>query len=140
MLNLQTFVILAGIAQMALALGSLTIPQILNWRDKLVQTNTLIRRIFWGYAAYIFTINLSFGLLSAFNSGELTNGSHLGTIITGFIALYWISRLLIQFFCFDRADFPKGKWNWFGEMVLVGTFVFLSFVYIWAFISNYLIK
>ncbi len=140
MLNLQTFLLLAGIAQMALAVGSLTIPRILNWKDKLAKTNLLTRQMFWVYAGYIFVINLSFGFLSTFDSGELVNGSRLSAIITGFIALYWISRVLIQFFYFDRTDFPKGRWNLFGEIALVGTFVFLSTIYTWAFTSNYLIK
>src|SRR3569623_1699428 len=98
MLTIQTFILMAGIAQIALALGSISIPQILNWKDKLAQTNTLIKQIFWVYACYILIINLSFGLLSVFNYKELASGSRLGTIITGFIALYWLSRLLIQFF------------------------------------------
>ena len=140
MLTIQTFILLAGIAQIALALGSITIPQILNWKDKLAKTNTLIRQIFWVYACYILVINLSFGLLSVFNYKELASGSRFGTVITGFIALYWISRVLIQFLYFDRSNFPKGKWNQFGEIVLVSTFVFLSVTYAWAFTSNYLIK
>ena len=140
MLTIQTFILLAGIAQIALALGSITIPQILNWKDKLASTNTLIRQIFWVYACYILVINLSFGLLSVFNYKELVSGSRLGTVITGFIALYWISRMLIQFLYFDRSNFPKEKWNQFGEIVLVSTFAFLCITYAWAFTFNYLIK
>lgn len=140
MLNLQTFILLAGIAQIVLALGSLTIPRILNWKDNLAKTSALISQMFWVYAGYIFVINLSFGLLSICDSEELTNRSRLGTILTGFIALYWISRVLIQFIYFDRTDFPKGKWNLPGEIILVGTFIFLSIIYAWAFTFNYLIK
>ena len=140
MLTIQTFILLAGIAQIALALGSISIPQILNWKDKLTETDPLIRQIFWVYACYILVMNLSWGLLSVFNYKELASGSRLGTVITGFIALYWISRLLIQFFYFDRSNFPKGKWHQFGEIVLVSTFVFLTVTYAWAFTSNYLFK
>src|ERR1700761_2510215 len=102
---------LAGLAQILLVTGSLTIPHILNWHTELVKVRALIKKMFWTYAAYILVINLCFGLLSLFAFRDLTNGSNLAALITGFIAVYWISRVLVQFFYFDRSDFPTGKLN-----------------------------
>jgi len=136
-LNIQQLLFLAGLAQIALVIGGLAIPTILNWKQELAKTRPLIKQMFWTYAAYVVVINLCFGLVSALDYKELTNGTTLSALATGFIAVYWISRVLIQFFYFDRSDFPKGKWNAFGEMVLVTLFVFLSVVYSLAFYSNY---
>ena len=135
--NIQGLIFIAGLAQLALAGGSLVIPKILNWRFELAKVQPLIKQMFWTYAAYILVINVSFGLISVFAFEELTNGSKLAMLIAGFIAVYWISRVLIQFFYFDRANFPSGKWNRAGEVVLVTLFVFLSVVYILAFYVNY---
>lgn len=135
--NAQNSIWLAGLAQVALAVGSLAIPQILKWRAELSKVRVLIKKMFWTYAAYIFAVNLSFGILSLFAYRELTNGSKLATIITGFIAVYWISRVAVQFLYFDRSDFPTGKWHKAGEIVLVSVFIFLSVVYSWAFYLNY---
>ena len=135
--NVQESIWLAGLAQIALATGSLAIPQILKWRAELAKVRVLIKQMFWIYAAYIFVINLSFGILSLFAYRELTSGSKLAAVITGFITVYWILRVAIQFFYFDRSDFPTGKWHKAGEIVLVSVFIFLSVVYSWAFYLNY---
>ncbi len=135
--NIQQLLFLAGLAQIALVAGSFAIPTILNWKLELAKTRPLIKQMFWTYAAYIVVINLCFGLVSIFDHKELTNGTTLSMLVTGFIAVYWISRVLIQFFYFDRTDFPKGKWNTIGESVLVTLFIFLSIVYSLAFYNNY---
>ncbi len=128
---------IAGIAQLVLVTGSFAIPRVLNWHNELAKIQPLIKQMFWTYAAYILVINLCFGLLSLFDYKELLNGSTLALLITGFIAVYWISRILIQFFYFDRTNFPAGKWNRLAELLLVVLFIFLSMVYSLACYSNY---
>ncbi len=135
--NIQTFIYFAGLAQIALVLGSLSIPAILNWKKELEKVQTLIKQMFWTYAAYILFINLSFDLLSVFAYKDLTNGSLLASAISGFIAVYWISRILIQFFYFDRKSFPTGLANRLAEVILVALFLSLSIVYATAFYFNY---
>lgn len=134
---IQQLIKLAGLAQIVLVLGSLAIPKVLNWQAELGKVQPLIKQMFWTYAAYILVINLCFGLLSIFNVHELTNGSNLSMLVNGFIAVYWISRVLIQFFYFDRSGFPSGKWHRLAEVALVVLFVFLSAVYSWAAYYNY---
>lgn len=130
-------IFLAGIAQIVLVFGSLVIPAMLNWKNELVKVSLLIKQMFWTYAAYILVINLCFGVLSVFAIKELLNGSLLALFICGFIAVYWISRVLIQFLYFDRKSFPKGKLYIAGELVLIVLFVFLSIIYCWAFYVNW---
>jgi len=136
-LNIETLILIAGLAQIVLAIGSLVIPNILNWHSELIKVRPLIKQMFWTYAGYILGINLSFGLLSVFDSSDLINGSKLAIVITGFIAIYWMSRILVQFLYFDRTDFPTGKWNKLGEILLIALFIFLSIVYSLAFYINY---
>lgn len=135
---IHTSLCLAGVAQIALVFGSLAVPKILNWRQELSKVQPLIKQMFWTYAAYILVINLCFGLVSVFAYRELTNGSKLAMMLNGFIAVYWISRVLIQFLYFDRKNFPTGQWNKLGEVILVTLFIFLSVVYSSAFYLNYL--
>lgn len=137
-MNIQIFLRLAGLAQIALVIGSIAIPRILNWRGELEKVQTLIKQMFWTYAAYILVINLCFGLVSIFCYRELSGGSILAIMLTAFIAVYWIARILIQFFYFDRTAFPKSLWHKLGEVALVTLFVFLSIVYSWAAYINYL--
>ena len=92
--------------------------------------------MFWTYAAYILVINICFGLISVFCYRELVEGTRLAVLINGFIAVYWISRVAIQFFYFDRVAFPQGKFYLGGEVLLVLVFILLSGVYSYAFIYN----
>ncbi|MEP6614241.1 MAG: hypothetical protein ABJA76_20200 [Mucilaginibacter sp.] len=134
---IQQLISLAGLAQITLVIGSPFIPKALGWKGELAKVQPLIKQMFWTYAAYILVINLCFGLLSIFDYKELTNGSNLATIINGFIAVYWISRVLIQFFYFDRSNFPVGKWNKLAEVILILLFISLSAVYSLAFYINF---
>jgi hypothetical protein len=137
-MNVQLFIRLAGIAQIALVLGSFAIPRILNWRGELAKVQPIIKQMFWTYAAYILVINLCFGLVSVICYWELSDGSTLAMLLTSFIAVYWISRILIQFLYFDRAGFPTGNWHKLGELVLVALFGFLSVLYSWVAYFNYI--
>jgi len=134
--HIELLVRLAGIGQICLAAGSTAIPGILKWKIELSKVNPLIRHIFWMYACYILVINFCFGFVSALCAQDLTNGSKLAVLNTGFIGLYWVSRICIQLFGFERKNFPKGKWLIFGETVLVSLFLFLTLVYWLAFYSN----
>src|SRR5476651_1073622 len=127
---------LAGLAQVVLALGSLGIPKVLNWGSELVKVQPLIKQMIWTHAAYILVINLCLGSVSIFAFRDMTNGSPLAIMVSGFIAAYWISRVLIQFFYFDRSNFPAGKWSRLAEVVLVALFICLSATYSTVFYVN----
>src|SRR5437867_12234384 len=105
---MKVLLILAGLGQLGLALGSLALPGILHWRDDTAKLRPLTRQVFWTYAGYIWATNLSFGLLSTLAPDSLLDGSSLARAVCAFIALYWIARLVIQFAWFDRTDVPAG--------------------------------
>ena len=134
--NLRQIIFLAGTAQIGLVLGSLTIPRMLKWRAELAKVNPLIRQMFWTYAGYILVINLCFGLVSMFCADDLLNDSTLAGVVSSLIAVYWISRILVQFLYFDRTAFPTGFWYKAGEILLVSLFTSLSIIYSWAALHN----
>jgi hypothetical protein len=120
---------ISGAGQLALALGSLAIPKVLAWKEKLEVLEPLVRQMFWTYAGYIFGINISFGIISLIASDELLNHSKLASFLSTLIAIYWIVRVFIQFFYFDRSSAPKGTIYILGEVGLVIGFIFLSMTY-----------
>src|SRR5436190_13164861 len=99
-------IVLAGIGQLLLAGASLALPRVLHWHEQTAKLRPLTRQIFWTYAAYIWTTNVSFGLLSVIGPDWLLDQSPLAVAVTGFITLYWGARLVIQFAVFDRTDVP----------------------------------
>lgn len=135
--NILPKVLLAsGIGHFALCLGSLMVPKALQWKTHLSQLKPLLRQLFWTYAVYILVINFSFGLISILGTEELLNHSFLAKSITLFIALYWIARVFIQFFYFDKSNAPKGVMYTAGEIALVMLFASFSIIYMAAFFYN----
>jgi hypothetical protein len=134
--SILTLLKLAGILQIALSMGSLAIPKLLNWKGELSKVSTIIAQMFWTYAGYILVINFSFGLVSFFGAGELLGKTFLSKSICAFIFLYWLARVVIQFFYFDTKSAPQGKIYKAGEIALVLLFVFFTIVYGWASLIN----
>ena len=135
-LPLRTLVFLAGVGQILLALASLAIPRALRWEEETAKLRPLLRQMFWTYGAYILCTNLAFGLVSAFAPAWLLDGSPLAAAVTGFMALYWGARVVIQFTYFDRSDAPPGAHVRLAEAGLVALFVYLALVYGAAFAAN----
>lgn len=126
---LELFLVLAGVGQIVLVLGSLAIPRQLGWREKLASTSPLIRQMFWVYAGYILATNLAFGLLSTFAPGRLLDGSPLAALVCGFICAYWAARVVIQWTYFDISEIPPTPFNRLARVGLEGLFVALAVVY-----------
>jgi hypothetical protein len=126
---LKTLLVGAGAGQVALILASLAIPRVLCWREETAKLRPLTRQVFWTYAAYIWSTNLCFGLLSALAPGWLLDRTPLAGAASAFIAAYWGARVGIQFLYFDRADAPAGPAFRVAEAALVALFLFLTLVY-----------
>lgn len=129
---IEMLIFLAGIGQLILVIGSLAIPKVLNWSEDTAKLRPLTRQVFWTYAGYIWATNLSFGMVSVYSPTSLLDGSVLATAVSLYITVYWLSRIVIQFVYFDRSDAPQGTIFLFCEVVLVGLFVALTFIYGWA--------
>jgi hypothetical protein len=126
---LNSAVTWAGIGQLILALASLMIPGVLNWKRDLEKLRPLTRQVFWTYAGYIWFTNVSFGLVSTGIPGALLDASPLAACVTGFITLYWGARCAIQWFYYDRSEAPGGWAIRLAETTLNLLFVLLTGVY-----------
>lgn len=120
---------LAGAVSLAIAIGSLAIPAILQWRAQLRGNRALIRQVFWTYAGYIFTAHICFGVLSLAAPQWILGGGPLGRAVCGFIAAWWGARVVLQFAYFDRADAPQAPLAKAGEFALVAAFAVLAATY-----------
>ena len=125
---IDTLVILAGLAQIAVALGSLLIPRLLGWKEQTAKLDGLTRQVFWTYAGYTLGTNLFFGVLSTFAAHWLTDGSGLARAVCGFIAAYWGVRILVQFAAY-RGHEPKGKHFVAAKYLLLTAFAYCTAIY-----------
>ncbi|MCD9017110.1 hypothetical protein [Parachryseolinea silvisoli] len=126
----------AGIGHFILCLSSLFVPKALQWREHLKNLQPLLRQMFWTYAGYILVINFCFGIVSVGGGNELVGHSFLAKSMTLFIALYWLTRIGIQFLYFDRSQAPKGFIYTLGEIGLVSMFASFTVIYFLAFLHT----
>lgn len=128
MIALETLIVIAGGLQMALALASLAIPRELGWPRETAALGPLTRRVFWVYAAYIWTAHVAFAFVSVLQAGVLAGGSPLARTVSGFIALWWGARIVIQFAWF-HAERPPGRRYVLAEGGLLALFIYCAAVY-----------
>jgi len=133
---LKQGIFLCGIAHVVLCIVSMIIPKALQWGKELTKLPVLLKQMFWTYAAYILVINFCFGIVSIYGTEELMNHSFLAKSITGFISIYWLARVFIQFFYFDTTDAPQGFWYKVGEVLLIILFALFTLVYFIASLYN----
>ena len=119
----RLLVVLGGLNQLGIALGSLAIPKVLGWREEANKLNGLTRSVFWTYAGYIWSAHVAFALLSLLAPDLLLDGTPLARCVAGFMAVWWGARIVLQFTFFDRSAAPQGKLYTLGEVALVGAFV-----------------
>jgi hypothetical protein len=132
---MKALLMLAGLGQLVLAVGSLTLPRILGWSEDTAKLRPLTRQVFWTYATYIWVTNICFGVVSTFAPDWLLDRSPLARVVTGYIMAYWGARVLVQVFYFDRSGAPPGAVYKLAEVALVGLFIFLTAVYGYAAVS-----
>lgn len=134
--TLEVCVFLAGLSLIALSIGSLAIPKLLNWRHDTKKLPKLLEQVFWTYAVYILGMNSFFGIIATVSPTSLLDGSFLAKALTLYMSVYWLGRIFIQLFIFDKSNLPpKGVFR-LGEVLLFLVFVFTSITFSWAFYHN----
>ena len=132
----SSLIFLAGIGQIGLIIGSLWLPKFLNFREETAKVSPLIGQMFWNYSAYTWATNLFFALISVLNPAALLDGSFLAIWVSGFITVYWLGRIIVQYFYFDKSGAPAGWFFKVSEYGLEALFFFLTIAYGWAFLIN----
>jgi hypothetical protein len=116
---------IVGCLMIALAFVHIFFPRHFNWKQELKDLRLINRQMMWVHAFFIALVVLLMGLLCLTSSGELT-GSLLGRKLALGLGLFWMIRLIVQFFGY----LPE---NWKGRRLETGIHVFLSFL--WAYFS-----
>ncbi|WP_118972156.1 hypothetical protein [Taibaiella koreensis] len=133
---LPFIIFFAGLAQLLLALGSIAIPFVLDWKREMRKVNALTRNIFYTYSVYIFGTNVWLGITSMAMPALLCDRSPLSVAVTLFTALYWWGRVMIQFRFGKAEGRPAGTVFVLAELLLWLLFLLLSLVYTLAALYN----
>ena len=91
----------AGGAHLLIAAANLALPRQLQYRANLALVSPIVRQIFNVHSAYIVMTLIAFSGLCFFFAPDLAGGSLLGTSLSWYMAVFWLSRLFIQVFYYD---------------------------------------
>lgn len=131
-MNLELLILISGILHFGTLLASFTVPKVLDWTAELNKLDKLTRQLIWAHGLFIVLIIIGFGLVTFCFAGDLASGSTLARGICGFIALFWLVRLVIQFFVFDARPYLTSPFLKLGYHGLTFVFTYHFVVLGWA--------
>jgi len=92
----------AGVVHLGIVAANVPLPGRLRVREALAGVPVFIRQIFYVHWVYIvIVLGLFAGLCFGF-APELAGASGLGRFLSGFMAGFWLLRILLQVFYYDR--------------------------------------
>lgn len=121
----------AGAGHFLILAASFQVPARLHWRTDLAQLIPFNRKLLWVQSSFTVLTIIAFGILTLYLHSELLHGDRAATALAVFIAIYWTSRVLVDFFYFSHADWPSGRVFRLGHILLTSLFISLALFY-WA--------
>lgn len=94
---------LAGVVHLVVASANLVAFGKFGYLEHLRDVPPVVRQVFLVQNGYLMLIQVGFALLCFGFAAELGSGRPLSVALTGFLALFWGSRVLLQLFYYDRA-------------------------------------
>ena len=129
MTTLETLLMIAGVLHFAILTPSVLTPHVLDWRGQLARLPAIFRQVVWVHGAFIALIIIGFGAVSLLLPGELAGPSLLARCVCGFIALFWGTRLVLQFAFFRPGELLQNRLLKFGYHGLACVFTYFVAVY-----------
>jgi len=126
---LDSLLILASIGNLICITAGLQAPYVFDWKNDLKKIHPFSRKILINYYFYIGSFVLLWSIVSFFYRKEILKGDPLAILIVSIMLLFWLARILVDFFWFKNEDWPKGKYYKIGHALLNGVFIFLVIVY-----------
>jgi hypothetical protein len=128
----ERLIFIGGLVHFGILLASAMVPRVLDWRTSLRKLDGLSRQLVWVHGLFIVLVIIGFGALSVLFSTDLASGTRLARAVCFFIAVFWASRLIVQFFVFDATPYLKNGLLRIGYHGLTVVFTYLLIAYSWA--------
>jgi hypothetical protein len=92
----------AGVVHVGIMAANIPLPGRLRVRERLTGVPNFIRQIFYVHWVYIILVLGMFAALCFGFAPELAGASGLGRFLSGFVAGFWLLRIVLQIFYYDR--------------------------------------
>ena len=122
---------LAGIGHFCILFASFQVPGRLGWKEDLPKLTPFNRKLMWVYAGTTLQTIIAFCILTLFLHDQFLNGDRAAIALAVFIAIFWTTRILVDFLYFEHSDWPQGIQFVVGHILLTALFFALALTY-WA--------
>jgi len=92
----------AGFVHVGIIAGNVPLPGRLRVRERLANVPRFIQQIFYVHWIYIVIVVGMFAALCFGFARELAGGAGLGRFLSGFVCAFWLLRIVLQVFYYDR--------------------------------------
>ncbi len=124
--RLEIHLWVAAILQWLIASSNLFAARIFAYRAEIAKLSPFVREVFIVQNIYIMAIVSMFGIVSIAFASELGGGSGLGRFLSGFLAIFWGGRIIIQLFFYDKEVKRSRP---IANLLFLATFVYLCSVF-----------
>jgi hypothetical protein len=116
----------AAVLQWLVASSNLFAARIFAYREELAKLSPFVREVFIVQNIYIMTTVAMFGIVSIVFTPELAGGSALGRFLSGFLAIFWGGRIIIQLVFYDQEVKRSRP---IANVIFLATFIYLCAVF-----------
>ena len=135
-MTLEMLIRFGGVCHLSLLIAGGLAAKVLDWKHELRRLCALSRHMIWTHAAFIVMTLIAFGVIPLMNAPDLASGVPIARWFCGFIAIFWSTRLAVQFFLFDPKPHLTSAFLTVGYHTLTVVFTYLAVVYAWAAFGN----
>ena len=112
----------AGVVHVGIVAANIPLPGRLRVRERLAGVPPFVRQIFYVHWVYIVIVLGMFAALCFRFAADLAGASTLGRFLSGFMAGFWLLRIVLQIFYYDREVRRENRrldWMYLGALVVL---------------------
>ena len=125
-LNPELHLRIVGVLLLALVALNFYVPRRFNWKGELASLSPLNRQIFQVHAAFICVILVMFAALVLFYAKHLLEPTPLARAMLAALAIFWLLRLLTQWFVYDRRLWRGRRFETTVHLVFSGVWTYFA--------------
>jgi hypothetical protein len=130
-MNAEILLKLASLTYLGLIAAGLLMPRVTGlWTDT-KKLSPFAQGLFRTYYAFIGLCLVSFGVGSWVFAAELADGTVLARAVCGFLAAFWLLRLIAAMWILDVSPYLTSGWHRAGYHATNVVFGSLPFLYAW---------
>jgi hypothetical protein len=121
--RLEPYLWVAGVLHGLVAASNLAAARIFRYREEMAKVTPVVREVFLVQNLYIMATVATFGVLCILFAPDLAGRSTLGRFLSGFLAIFWGARVVIQLVLYDKA---LRRSRPVADLAFLATFLYLS--------------